>query len=219
MILSLVLCMIWREREKTDEKGGQDASFFLLLRRSDRMNDVYFTTMVMELLDRLPEESSGFLIRFRFSGYFLYLLLFFRCLEENVLSFCISSSIFFSLVFCFFFLSQNFTKYIPLSVWDLNMWLGTPAIYVFDCSGAGNLLGTFRGIAEQRESDRVCFYLVFWFVHPVPLLCHWGFCGESGFPSVFNVLVFNVPALNILYIRASRPIYFPLLYRLVVLGE
>ena len=33
--------------------------------------------------------------------------------------------------------NQNFTQYIPLSVYDLQCWLSTPCILVLDCSNAG----------------------------------------------------------------------------------
>ncbi|GLD93241.1 hypothetical protein PINS_up001833 [Pythium insidiosum] len=36
--------------------------------------------------------------------------------------------------------NKSYTQYIPLLVYDLQSWLGTPAIYVFDCSAAGVLL-------------------------------------------------------------------------------
>lgn len=39
--------------------------------------------------------------------------------------------------------NKTYTQYIPLSVHDLRAWVGTPAIYVLDCSGAGVLLPHF----------------------------------------------------------------------------
>lgn len=38
---------------------------------------------------------------------------------------------------------QNYTQYIPLSVYELQSWLGSPSIYVYDCSNAGVLLKHF----------------------------------------------------------------------------
>lgn len=35
---------------------------------------------------------------------------------------------------------KHYTHYMPVSVHDLRSWIGEPAIYVFDCSGAGSLL-------------------------------------------------------------------------------
>ena len=36
---------------------------------------------------------------------------------------------------------QNYTQYIPLSVYDLQAWMGSPSIYVYDCSHAGREAG------------------------------------------------------------------------------
>ena len=32
---------------------------------------------------------------------------------------------------------QNYTQYIPLSIYDLQAWMGSPSIYIYDCSHAG----------------------------------------------------------------------------------
>ncbi|TMW63135.1 hypothetical protein Poli38472_002076 [Pythium oligandrum] len=40
--------------------------------------------------------------------------------------------------------NKSYTQYIPLLVYDLQSWLGTPSIYVFDCSAAGVLLSHFN---------------------------------------------------------------------------
>ncbi|TDH70902.1 hypothetical protein CCR75_009469 [Bremia lactucae] len=39
--------------------------------------------------------------------------------------------------------NKSYTQYIPLLVYDLQSWMGTPSIYVFDCSAAGVLLSHF----------------------------------------------------------------------------
>jgi hypothetical protein len=41
------------------------------------------------------------------------------------------------------FCLQSFTQYIPLSVYELESWLGNPSIYVFDCSAAGMIVNAF----------------------------------------------------------------------------
>jgi len=46
--------------------------------------------------------------------------------------------------------NKDYTQYIPLSVYDLQAWVGTPAIYVFDCSSAGLIVNTFKVLLEQR---------------------------------------------------------------------
>ncbi|ETV64796.1 hypothetical protein, variant 1 [Aphanomyces astaci] len=40
--------------------------------------------------------------------------------------------------------NKSYTQYIPLLVYELQVWVGTPSIYVFDCSAAGILLQHFR---------------------------------------------------------------------------
>lgn len=53
--------------------------------------------------------------------------------------------------------NKNYTQYIPISLYDLNSWLGAPAIYVFDCSGAGILLEALqqirRNAGQQGETE------------------------------------------------------------------
>ncbi|CAM6047767.1 unnamed protein product, partial [Sphagnum compactum] len=39
--------------------------------------------------------------------------------------------------------NKSFTQYIPLSVYELESWLGNPSIYVFDCSAAGMIVNAF----------------------------------------------------------------------------
>ncbi|KAG9295921.1 hypothetical protein G9A89_006660 [Geosiphon pyriformis] len=50
-------------------------------------------------------------------------------------------------IWCF---NKHFTQYIPVSLSDLQQWLGSPCIYVYDCSAAGNILMNFNRFAEQR---------------------------------------------------------------------
>jgi hypothetical protein len=40
-------------------------------------------------------------------------------------------------------LLQSYTQYIPLPITDLDSWLKTPSIYVFDCSAAGIIVKAF----------------------------------------------------------------------------
>lgn len=44
--------------------------------------------------------------------------------------------------------NKSYTQYIPLSVYELESWLGTPSIYVFDCSAAGMIVNAF---IERQE--------------------------------------------------------------------
>lgn len=51
----------------------------------------------------------------------------------------------------FFF--QNYTQYIPLSIYDLQTWMGSPSIFVYDCSNAGLIVKSFKQFALQREQE------------------------------------------------------------------
>ncbi|CDQ69696.1 unnamed protein product [Oncorhynchus mykiss] len=50
-------------------------------------------------------------------------------------------------------LKQNYTQYIPLSVYDLQTWMGSPSIFVYDCSNAGIIVKSFKQFALQREQE------------------------------------------------------------------
>ncbi|UXI16095.1 hypothetical protein NH340_JMT02038 [Sarcoptes scabiei] len=49
--------------------------------------------------------------------------------------------------------NRSFTQYIPLSLYDLQQWIGTPSIYVFDCSSAGTIVETFQQFAIQHQKE------------------------------------------------------------------
>ena len=46
--------------------------------------------------------------------------------------------------------NKSYTQYIPMSIYDLQSWVGSPCIYVLDCAAAGLLVQSFRSFAEQR---------------------------------------------------------------------
>jgi hypothetical protein len=48
--------------------------------------------------------------------------------------------------------NKTFTQYIPLSIYDLHSWLGSPSVYVFDCSSAGLVVSTFVKLLQQRQA-------------------------------------------------------------------
>ena len=50
--------------------------------------------------------------------------------------------------------NKSYTQYIPLSVYDLMAWVGTPSIYVLDCGAAGLVAASFRAFAAQRAAER-----------------------------------------------------------------
>ena len=57
-------------------------------------------------------------------------------------------------------LFQTYTQYIPLSIYDLQTWMGSPSIYVYDCSNAGIIVDLFKQFSAQREQEaEVCIYM------------------------------------------------------------
>ena len=50
--------------------------------------------------------------------------------------------------------NRNYTQYIPLSIYDLQTWMGAPSIYVYDCSNAGIIVNSFNNFAEQHELEQ-----------------------------------------------------------------
>lgn len=53
-------------------------------------------------------------------------------------------------LWCF---NRNYTQYIPVSLQEVQSWLGSPGVYIWDCSGAGNLLQNFNVFAERRDKE------------------------------------------------------------------
>lgn len=53
---------------------------------------------------------------------------------------------------------QAYTQYIPLSIYDLQSWMGAPSIYVYDCSNAGMIVKLFNQFAEQHEKEMLVSY-------------------------------------------------------------
>ncbi|XP_063708326.1 regulatory-associated protein of mTOR [Culicoides brevitarsis] len=49
--------------------------------------------------------------------------------------------------------NEKYTQYIPLSIYDLQTWMGAPSIYVYDCSNAGTIVNSFNMFAEQHERE------------------------------------------------------------------
>lgn len=50
--------------------------------------------------------------------------------------------------------NKNYTQYIPLSIHDLQTWLGSPSIYVFDCNAAGLIVKWYKKFAVQRKKEQ-----------------------------------------------------------------
>ncbi|KAG2035660.1 raptor N-terminal caspase like domain-containing protein [Suillus americanus] len=53
-------------------------------------------------------------------------------------------------LWCF---NRNYTQYIPVSLMEVQTWLGSPGVYIWDCSAAGHLLSNFITFAERRDQD------------------------------------------------------------------
>ncbi|KAJ3021340.1 hypothetical protein HKX48_008735 [Thoreauomyces humboldtii] len=49
--------------------------------------------------------------------------------------------------------NKNYTQYIPISIYDVQTWLGSPCVYVYDCSNAGDILNAFNRFAAQRDAE------------------------------------------------------------------
>lgn len=49
--------------------------------------------------------------------------------------------------------NRAYTQYIPLSMYDLQTWMGAPSLYVYDCSNAGVIVDNFKTFAEQHERE------------------------------------------------------------------
>lgn len=53
-------------------------------------------------------------------------------------------------LWCF---NRTYTQYIPVSLMEVQSWLGSPGVYIWDCSAAGHLLQNFNTFAERRDQD------------------------------------------------------------------
>ncbi|EKM61656.1 uncharacterized protein PHACADRAFT_248390 [Phanerochaete carnosa HHB-10118-sp] len=53
-------------------------------------------------------------------------------------------------LWCF---NKNYTQYIPMSLQELQRCLGTPCVYIWDCSSAGHLLNNFITFAKRLDED------------------------------------------------------------------
>ncbi|KAF5376558.1 hypothetical protein D9757_008290 [Collybiopsis confluens] len=53
-------------------------------------------------------------------------------------------------LWCF---NRTYTQYIPVSLQEIQNWLGSPGVYIWDCSAAGHLLHNFNEFAKRRDED------------------------------------------------------------------
>lgn len=49
--------------------------------------------------------------------------------------------------------NKNYTQYIPLSIYELQTWLGNPCICIFDSSAAGTIIEWFETFSAQRKAE------------------------------------------------------------------
>ncbi|UYV81949.1 RPTOR [Cordylochernes scorpioides] len=49
--------------------------------------------------------------------------------------------------------NRNYTQYIPLSIYDLQQWMGAPSVFIYDCSCAGLIIDSFNQFAAQHERE------------------------------------------------------------------
>ncbi|VDM31876.1 unnamed protein product [Hydatigera taeniaeformis] len=49
--------------------------------------------------------------------------------------------------------NRTFTKYIPLSLYDLQRWLGGPSVYVIECQNAGRVLKLYEYFCQRRQTE------------------------------------------------------------------
>ncbi|KAJ1651357.1 Target of rapamycin complex 1 subunit kog1, partial [Dispira simplex] len=49
--------------------------------------------------------------------------------------------------------NSNYTQYMPVSVQDIQIWLGSPGVFVYDCSAAGNILEAFVKHAKRKDIE------------------------------------------------------------------
>ncbi|KZT01152.1 WD40 repeat-like protein [Laetiporus sulphureus 93-53] len=53
-------------------------------------------------------------------------------------------------LWCF---NKEYTQYIPVSLQEVQSWLLSPCVYIWDCSAAGHLLQNFITFAKRRDND------------------------------------------------------------------
>lgn len=69
--------------------------------------------------------------------------------DHSISNLCVKIS---SLILIFsWYYAQSYTQYIPLPLNDLDSWLKTPSIYVFDCSAAGKVVNAFIQVFIQNH--------------------------------------------------------------------
>ncbi|KAF9535610.1 hypothetical protein CPB83DRAFT_842046 [Crepidotus variabilis] len=53
-------------------------------------------------------------------------------------------------LWCF---NRDYTQYIPVSLQEVQGWIGSPGVFIWDSSAAGHLLNNFNSFAEKRDRE------------------------------------------------------------------
>ena len=53
----------------------------------------------------------------------------------------------------FWVFNRDYTQYIPVSMYELQSWLGGPSLYIYDVSRAGNIIANFDRFIEKHELE------------------------------------------------------------------
>lgn len=49
--------------------------------------------------------------------------------------------------------NKNYTQYLPVSIYDIQSWMGSPSVYVYDCACAQLIVESFNKFAKQRQEE------------------------------------------------------------------
>lgn len=53
----------------------------------------------------------------------------------------------------FWVFNKDYTQYIPVSMFDLQGWLGGPSLYIYDVSRAGNIVANFQRLIDKHLAE------------------------------------------------------------------
>lgn len=124
------LLMMWR-------------SFAVLAANMRGQRESSFIIMGMECQSLLLMEKFGFSTRFPCLSYHDIFCIIYSAGNFSKYLFLQNTELYTNI--CFYWI-QSYTQYIPLQISDLDSWLKTPSIYVFDCSAAGMIINAFMEV-------------------------------------------------------------------------
>ncbi|ETO19068.1 regulatory-associated protein of mTOR, partial [Reticulomyxa filosa] len=56
------------------------------------------------------------------------------------------------------FFNRNYTEYVPVSIWDVSNWLGSPSVMIFDCSAAGRIINRYQTYRQEYVKTQLRDY-------------------------------------------------------------